>query len=150
MSYESRVLPIDKGGTNSISAQASRLALGNLGILSTITGIDGTSVSATNLFTVPANRKVVVTGAIIRVTAVSGLVSVATAGIGIATGESDIFPATALTSLSSTSSVFNFFNNNLVSTIGNAGEVIKFGIDVAYVATSITLAVDLLGYLIEV
>lgn len=76
-----------------------------------------------------------------------GLLST-TSGIGVAAGESDIFPSTALTGLNATTSAFNFVDSLSSFYVAQASDVIKLGIDVGYTATSITLVVDLLGYLI--
>lgn len=118
-----------------------------LGILSTTTGIDAKSATTTNLFTVPIGRTAIVTGAVIRCTAASAITVAATAGIGVAAGEDDIFAPVVLTGLTSSTSAFNFVNQLLLVQVAAAG-VIKLGIDVAATGTSQVFAVDLIGYLI--
>lgn len=122
---------------------------GLVGVLSTTPGIDGKAVAATNLYTVPAGKIAVITGAFIRVTAVDALIVAATAGIGVAAGEADIAPAIALTGLNVAGEAFNV---PLVVGVGisvAAAGVVKLGIDVGATATTLTLAVDLLGYLVD-
>lgn len=141
-------------GMDSITGQAryfnnsSDVIVGSVGILSTTTGIDGTAATTTNLYTVPSGFTAIIVGAVIRLTALTSLITVATAGIGVASGESDIFPAIVLTGLSSTTKAFMMSNNLLAFTPAVANDVIKLGIDVGYVAATATLSVDLLGYLL--
>lgn len=117
-------------------------------LLSTISSIDGTAVATTNLYTVPAGKTAVITSAMIRCTAMSAFVGVGTGGIGVAAGEDDIFPAVALAGLSAAGLVFYLTNYRTTGTTVAAGGIIKLGIDVAFVAGSATLSIDLIGYLI--
>lgn len=113
--------------------------------LSETTGIDAKTTGTTNLYTVPASTTTIVLGAVVRVTAASGITVAATAGIGIAAGEDDIFASEALTDLLAVGDVWVFSSQGIIVD-GNATEVIKFGIDTAATGTSQTLAVDLIGY----
>lgn len=119
---------------------------GVLSLLSTTVGIDGTTTGTTNLYTVPSGKTAVVLIAIVRVTALSAFVGVGTGGIGVAAGEDDIFASQAMTGLISTAKAYSFYNDDGPFTVSSASSVIKLGIDVAFVAGSCTLAVDLLGY----
>lgn len=119
-----------------------------ISVLSTTTGIDAKVAATTNLYTVPSGRKAVVTGAVLALTTVDTLTLVGTAGIGVAAGEADIFPAIALTGLSTTTTAMALSNNNLLFAVAQASDVVKLGIDVGYTATTATMRVDLLGYLI--
>jgi hypothetical protein len=67
--------------------------------------------------------------------------------MGIAAGEDDIFASTYLIGLTATTKVYKF---NLAGTYvaGAAAEVIKLGIDTGATATTMTIAIDLLGYLL--
>lgn len=119
-----------------------------ISLLSRTAGIDGTSATTTNLCTVPTGRMVVVVMALVRPTTLTGFVTTATAGIGVAAGEADIFAAVALTGLSSTTVAYAFQQTALTFAVAQSTDVIKLGIDVGYVATTATLTVELIGYLI--
>lgn len=117
-------------------------------ILSTTTGINALNTGTTALYTIPAGQSAVITGAVVRVTAASGVVGVPTLGIGIAPGEDDIFSPTILTGMTSTSKVFRFASIGTFAQ-GSAGNIIKVGIDSAGSASSLTISIDLIGYLIS-
>lgn len=140
MTYKPFVLAAADGG-------AGQVYNNGVGILSTTTGIDGKATGTTTLYTVPAGKQAIVLTATFRLTNSSAVISVATAGIGVASGEDDIITAAALTNLSATNKGVKF-DPQLGFKVAQATEVIKLGIDVAYVATTATLAVDLFGYLI--
>lgn len=141
-------LAVAQGGTGASTAENARINLGSIGILSTTTGIDGKTIATTNLYTVPSGKTAVITDAIVRVTTADTITVVGTAGIGIAAGEADIFAAAALTGLDTTTECFRFSNALSTYATGAATNVIKLGIDVGYTATTATLAVDLIGYLL--
>ena len=116
-------------------------------LLSSIGGIDAKVIATTNLFTVPAGRSCVITRAVVRVTVADTVTVPPTLGIGIAAGEIDIFPAAALTGVATTSDLWHF-NASAMLKAGLATEVIKAGIDVGATATTMTIAIDLFGYLV--
>ena len=147
MSHKPALLPIADGGSGAATAEAARNSSGAIGILYTTTGISGTATGTTSLYTVPAGKTAIIIGAILRVTAITGFVTVATAGIGVAANEDDIYASQALTGLSATTSHFQFTALGAKVNVAAAG-VIKLGIDVGFVATTATLAVDLIGYLL--
>lgn len=116
-------------------------------ILSTTTGIDAKTVATTNLYTVPAGKSAIITSAVIHVTVADTITVVPTLGIGIAAGEDDIIAPVALTGLDATTKFWRFSVEGITK-VGAATEVIKLGIDVGATATTMTIAVDLIGYLI--
>jgi len=116
-------------------------------ILSTTTGINAKTVATTNLYTVPAGKTAIITGVIIRCTVATAVTVVPTLGVGIAAGEADIMPSTALTGLDLTTEFYRYSVEGVVVT-GAAAAVIKLGIDTGATATTMTIAVDLIGYLI--
>lgn len=118
-----------------------------IGVLSTITGINAKNIALTNLYTVPASKTAIITGAIIRVIASSAITIVPTLGVGIATGEDDVFSSTSLTGLDDVTKVYKFTSAGTYA-IGQSADIIKLGIDVGATATTMTIAVDLIGYLI--
>lgn len=118
-----------------------------LNILSTTVGIDAKTIATTNLYTVPAGKTAIITGAVVRVTAATAITVVPTLGIGIAAGEDDVFASTVLTGLDATTKVFKF-TASATYKAGAAAEVIKLGVDVGATATTMTISIDLIGYLL--
>lgn len=116
-------------------------------LLSTTTGIDGKTVATTNLYTVPSGKTCIITAATIRVTTASSITVVPTLGIGVASGESDIFASTGLTNLNATGKIWRFVGQ-ATYVAGQAADVIKLGIDTGATATTMTIAIDLFGYLL--
>ena len=117
-------------------------------ILSTTTGIDAKVVATINLYTVPAGKSTIVTSVIIRVTTADTITAVPALGIGIAAGEDDIIASTTLTGLDATTKYWKFDVEGTAK-VGAAAEVIKLGIDTGATATTMTIAVDLIGYLVN-
>lgn len=150
MSHYPFILPVAAGGTGAKTAETARNALGACGLLSTTTGIDGTSNAAVDLYTVPSGKSAIPRFAVLRPTAVNSFVSVGTGGVGTNAGQDNMLAAIALTGLSATGKAFIMTNDGLVMTIGAAGETIKFALDVAFVVGAggfVTLSLDLWGYL---
>ncbi len=119
----------------------------SVGILSTTTGIDAKTVATTNLYTVPVGKTAIITGIDILVTAATAVAVPPTVGVGIAAGEDDIFNPTSLTGLDSTTELYRGVPLGTFVK-GNAADVIKLGIDVGATATTMTITVILLGYLV--
>ena len=119
--------------------------LENICVLGKATGINFRNIQTVNIFTIPKKRKGVVTGAIIIPDDVSGLITPATIGIGIAAGEIDIIPATILTNL--ILGKILYLPTGL-AVIANEDEIIKLGITTAAVATTFTGTIYLIGFLI--
>jgi hypothetical protein len=120
--------------------------------LSVTTGINALNIAIINLYTVPAGDTVVVTRAEVRCTAVgiSPITVAATAGIGIAAGEDDIFNSQLLNGLTTSGKVFKFPVGG-IGVIAAAGEIINLGIDIGATTSfgSQTFEVDLFGYSVE-
>ena len=70
-----------------------------------------------------------------------------TAGAGVAAGEDDIFASTQMSGLDATTVQFTFQNSFGISYVAQASDVVKFGIDTAFTATTATLSIELWGYL---
>ena len=115
-------------------------------VLSITTGIDAKTTGTTNLYTVPTGKTAVITEAYVRCTSATAITIAGTAGIGVWAGESDMFASQVLTGL------LGLWRFRMIdpwfSVVGNSDEVIKLGIDVWAIWTSMTIAVDLIGYLI--
>jgi hypothetical protein len=133
----------------SSSAQGSDVdrSKSKLSILSVSNDIDAKVAAVTNLYIVPLRKKAVITSALIQVKAADTITVVPTLGIGIAAGEDDIFAATSLTGLNSVSKLYCFSGSGTYA-IGNALNIIKCGIDTGATATTMTISITLIGYLI--
>lgn len=117
-------------------------------ILATISGIDGTAIATTNLYTVPAGKTAIILATVARITALTAFVGVGTGGIGTNGAQDNIMGSRAMTGLTAVGSLFCFMNSNGASVIATTGQTIQLGVDVAFVAGTITMALDLIGYLI--
>jgi len=113
-------------------------------LLSNTLGIDSKVVGATTLYTVPAGKQVLVTEVIVKVVTSAAITTSAFAGVGIAAGEDDIIISQALINLIDVDKSYGLDVYGLAA-IGNAGDVIKLGVDTAAVGTSQTLDVCLIG-----
>ncbi len=123
-------------------------AANDIVILSTTTGIDGTAVGTTNLYTVPGGKKAVILYAVFRLSALTGFLTVGSAGVGVAAGEDDIFGLAPLSGLNAITKAFSISDASSAFHVAAAAEVVKLGIDVAFNAVTATLVVDLIGYLL--
>ena len=116
-------------------------------ILSITTGIDAKTVATTSLYTVPTGRRAVVTEIVFHVTAANTITAVPTLGVGVAAGEVDIMPSTALTGLDVLDEVYRYSPEGTY--VSNAAAaVIKLGIDTGATATTMTIEVILIGFLL--
>lgn len=115
--------------------------------LATVTGIDGKTVGTTTLYTVPSGKTVVVTRVVVRCTAATAITVGPTFGVGIAAGEDDIVTSAAHTAFQ-VANTFVFCAIKDPAALGLTTNVIKLGIDTAATGTSMTLAVDIAGYLV--
>lgn len=138
---------VAEGGTSGTTAEEARANLGVVGVLSSTTGIDGTMVGVTPLYTVPMGKTAIIIETNFRMTNANTVTVAGTMGVGVAAGEDDINAPAMLTGLDTTGKVFNYGIFGPSVTVA-AGATIKLGIDVGYTAVAATLAVDLLGYLI--
>lgn len=112
------------------------------------TGVNAKTIANTALYTVPTGRTAVVTDAIVRVTAQSGLISAGPiGGIGNSAGTNNIF-ASQSTGLTTVNSTYSFIDSG-ASVVTTAGGVIYFNLGTGATGTgSETIAIDLIGYLI--
>ena len=95
----------------------------------------------------PTGKTAIITDCIVRCTAADTITVVPTLGVGVAAGEADIIAPTALTGLTATGLYYRFSVEGVSVTVAAAG-VIKLGIDTGATATTMTIAVDLFGYLV--
>jgi hypothetical protein len=115
-------------------------------VLSTVTGIDATTVAEHNLYTVQPGTNVMVTEVLVVVTAASAVTTPATVGVGIAGGADDIVSSQELVALT-TANTYYSLDVNALATTGTGTDIIKFGIDTAAAGTahSQTFTVILIG-----
>lgn len=145
--WNGTTIAVANGWTWSTTTEASRTALGATGVLSTTTGIDAKTIATTDLYTVPAAKTAVILGAIVRCTAATAVITPPTLGVGTNGTQDNMFASVALTGLTSTWNSYNMLSIG-VTALGNATEVIKLGIDTWATATTMTLSIDLIGYLL--
>ena len=122
--------------------------------LAVVPGIDLSATGTTNLYTVPAGQSVIVTDAVIRVSALTSGSTVSSdveLGIGVDSSQGDIIASQELTNLREINQAFRIGTETSLLRIATSTEVIALGIDVAAVVTSgstFTATVDLFGYII--
>ena len=110
--------------------------------------IDGLVTGQENLYTATGNNYVI-TKAIVRVSAISGFSVEGAVSIGISgPGYSEIYPETILAGLDGTGKMFTFTSLLGAQALLLDGQTVVFDIDTAYISTSVTLEVDLFGYII--
>lgn len=125
--------------------------------ISRTTGIDAKATGTTNLYTVPAGKSFIFMGAIVRCTAATAITVGPSYGIGVAAGEDDMVGSATYTTFTAADTFlhnigkFNLAGQNAQADpmpVATAAQVIKIGIDTAATGTSMTLAVDIHGYLV--
>ena len=120
---------------------------GTPSILSQTTGIDAKSTGTTTLFTVPTGYRGYITEIVFRATTVTAFGgTVPTLGVGVAAGEADIMPSTALTGFDATNEIYRFSCEGTYVSVA-AGSAIKLGIDTGATGTTFTIEVYLIGFL---
>lgn len=113
-------------------------------LLSRTTGIDGNAVAATTIFTVPTGRTAVITEVVVRTTTVTGLLTNPTYNVkGAAAGDIVAARAGAFTAAGQCTVCATVDPQ----TEAPATQAIALDITVAGTGTTLTLAVDLIGYL---
>lgn len=115
--------------------------------VSQTTAINAKVTGTTNLFTVPSGKNFVCTRAIVRCTAASAITVGPTFGIGVAAGEDDIIASAAHTLLIASGTYVSCLIRDPAA-IATSTQVIKLGIDAAATGTSMTLTVEIAGYLV--
>lgn len=115
----------------------------------TVDNINGLVAAATNILTVPVGTKFVCQGAIVRLTAVTGVATVGVARIRDITAGADLVGNTTLTAVVAAGDSIPLPLPVSVNKVVAAGSIIALDITTAYtVATVATLSVDLLGYFV--
>jgi len=99
------------------------------------------------IYTVPVGFTAVITEVFLECTTATGISAPATAGVGIAGGEDDIFVSVPLTGFLNVGQVWPFVLGTSLSRNAPAGSAIKLGIDVAPTGTSQIITAHVLGIL---
>lgn len=94
------------------------------------TTVDLVTVGTTNLYTVPAGKKLVITSIVLRPTVATDVGTPAKVGVGVAAGEDDVWASTTLTGFTTSAKVYKH------ETLGAfylpvEGDVVKMGVDTA-------------------
>lgn len=134
-----------------MSITSKILKKGQIGILSTVTGIDAKTTGTTTLYT-PSGNSVVPISFIFRVTSASGVTVNPTLGVGVNGAADDLMPSDILSFVLTTAGQFGTYYINssfsFPTAIVPSGTAIKLGIDTGATATSLILTIDVIGYLI--
>lgn len=118
-------------------------------VLSQITGINFKATGQTTLYTVPANKNLIITSMPAKVTASSVFLTPFTARIGIASAYTEYMVAVSLVGLANLGNYTDLAVTSLIPihNIFPAGSVIKLDITIGAGATTLTGAIDVIGYL---
>lgn len=132
------------------SAEITSSPTGVVPVLSTTSNIDLKTAAATNLYTVPAGKTLIVTEIVLRVTAASGFAAGCTLSIGKSAAYTEWLAATAMTGLSAIGN-YRLLSNSAAGLVYNvfaAGDVIALNVTIGATATTLTATAELQGYLI--
>jgi len=124
------------GAINEVSAAGEQL-------LATVTSIDAKTVAATNLYTATATT--IITKVILLCTAATAITVEATAGVGIAAGEDDVYASELLTGLDAADKAFTYIAAGTRVAVLNT-QILKLGIDTGSTGTSQTFTAYVFGY----
>ena len=130
-----------------VDSAGNLLLAGGVELLSITASVDAKATGTTALFTVPTGTQVIITQVAYRVTAADTVTVAPTIGVGIAGGEDDIIFPEALTGIAAVGDVF-ISTNSAKSVFGDSGDVISIGIDIGATATTLTLEVNLIGFVV--
>lgn len=118
-----------------------------LTLLATETGIDATATGDTAIYTVPADRSLLVGYCSFEVTAVTGYTSAPTVSVGANASVNDIYTNTALTGLDTLNEVLTLSTTDPLVSI-SAGDVVSLRVATGATATTLTLTMRLYGRLV--
>lgn len=116
--------------------------------LATIPGIDGTAVASTPMFTVPTGKSAIIIGAMVKNVAVAGLSVDPIVQVEDTPAAANIITSTTLLGIGALGKGAFLSPIGGITLVVPAGAVISFNITTGATATTLTLDVDLLGYLV--
>lgn len=129
---------------------SSELIGGATGILASITGVDLKTTGQTTLYTVPAGKTLVLTDVIALATTASTITIAPIVRIGKASSYNEWLPLTTLTGLDTTNKFTSLGMSAalLMHQTFAAGEVVKIDVQTGSTATTLTVTLHLLGFLV--
>jgi hypothetical protein len=117
---------------------------GSIQKLSQTSGVDLTQTGVTVLYTVPSGQIAIITGVVFIAQQGDGTISTpATVGAGVAAGEDDIMPSTALTGFDTTNEIYRYSCEGTYIS-AQEDEVVNLGVDVAAAGVEPNLMVSVL------
>lgn len=134
------------GAVNSTTDMSSTAS--SITKLATVDSIDLKTIAATNLYTVPAGKTVIITEIVLRITAVNTFISGATISVGKSASYNEWLVATAMGALSATNQ-FRLLSHSAAGLIYQsfaAAEVVALSVTVGATSTTLTASADVYGY----
>ena len=122
-----------------------KLAFAPFVVLSETTGVDLTTTGTTDLCTIPSGQTPIILGTIFEVSNISSPTSDPAISVGIAAGETDIFPTSTLVAFDTLNKTYTFWTD-AKSVHGVATDVIRMNVQTAAVATTLEADVKLIGF----
>ena len=122
------------------------LVTSGMQVLSETIGVDLTAVAVTPLYTVPGGMTLIVEAVVLRCVQASGVTVEAAAGVGSNAGADNVFGSQYLTGLDA-AGLYYLFPPGGAQVELTAAQVLSFGVDVAAVATTLVVEIDLIGRL---
>jgi hypothetical protein len=118
-------------------------------VLASETGIDLKSIAATNMFTVPTGKVLVVTQVNVRITASDTPSVVAQVSFGKSANYNEFAGTTTMTTVDQVGEYMPLIKTNSNTTYFVAGDVMGLKVQVGATATTLTGACEMLGYLLD-
>ena len=112
--------------------------------IATVTSINLLAPGTTTLYTVPVGMTAIITEVILEVTSASAVTGNAALGVGIASGEDDIFTSEAASGLTAVGKIFSMPLRG-ASRTAPASSVVKLGVDTAATGTTLTVTAHVFG-----
>lgn len=118
--------------------------------LATVTGVNGKTTGATNLYTVPTGKTLILLSVVPRVTAADTVTVPPIIQIGKTPAFTEWLATGTLTGATAVGKLFNL-GNFVATTVAStfaAGEIVAVNFTTGATATTLTVAFDVIGYLV--
>ena len=141
-----RIVPKGSGRVETPNGGLEELKLN----LTTTTTFNANALGVSNIYTVPAGRKLVITKVVLLTNTITGTVTTPPSiSIGANANNDDYMPINALTNATTANKAFIYQPNLNGVTFYNAAEIIGLKVTTAQIgATALTYTINLFGYLI--